>query len=122
MNRIIKNQLSKLRVAKIDSQDELKHTIIFKRHVAKVFNLDACYIIRLDRTLLSANGDEILVTNWNKGNYPKHPCMRVQVTKKMGDKIFVCGVYYDEVSKTNMNEYFNGWLPDEKLEIIEEVK
>ena len=122
MNRIIKQQLSKLKVAKVDSYDELKHTFVFKKHVAKIFKLDAVYIIRLDRSLLNAYGDEILVNNWNQGKFPKYACMRVQVTKKMGDKIFVCGVYYDDVMKKDMNEYYNGWLPDEKLEIIEEVK
>ena len=122
MNKQIEKQLNKLRVAKIDSYDELKHTYVFKKHMAKIFNLEHVYLLKLDKSLLSANGDEILVNNWNKGNYPKYSCLKAQVTKKMGDKIFVCGVYYDETTKQSINEFFNGWLPDEKLEIIEEVK
>lgn len=122
MNKLIKKQLEKLKVAKIDSYDEVKHTYVFKKHVAKIFNVNSVYIIRLDKSLLSATGDEILVSNWNQGHYPKYPCMKVQVNKKMGSMLFVCGVYYDEVLKKDMNEYYNGWLPDEKLEIIQEVK
>ena len=122
MNKIIAQQLKKLGVAKMDSYDELKHTYLFKKHVAKIFKLNSFYIVRLDKSLTSATGDEILVNNWNKGNYPKHSCMKVQINKKMGNMLFVCGVYYDDFSKKDMNEYFNGWLPDEKLEIIEEVK
>lgn len=121
MSKIIQQQLKKLTVAKIDSYDALKHTYLFKQHQSMIFKVDACYILKLDDLLLNATSNELLVSNWNNGNYPKHKYMRAQVTKKVGNMLYLCGVYCDE-NKNNLNEFWNGWLPDEQLEIVEEVK
>ena len=122
MNRLIRKQLDKLRVAKIDSYDELKHIYTFKKHKAKEFKIDSVYVLRLSNSLMIPKNNEILISNWNKGNHPLHQYMKVQVDKKLGNMLFVCGAYYDINTKNVLNEYWSGWLPDEELEIIEEVK
>ena len=122
MNKLIQKQLEKLRIAKIDSYDELKHTYTFKKHKGKDFKIDSVYIIKLSNTLMNPKNNEVLISNWNKGNHPTHQYIKVQVNKKLGNMIFVCGAYYDIDTKNVINEYWNGWLPDEQLEVIEEVK
>ena len=111
-----------MKIAKIDSYDELKHTYVFKKHKAKDFKVDCVYVIKLSASLMNPKNNEILISNWNKGNHPKYNYIKAQVTKKLGNMIFVCGAYYDINNKDVINEYWNGWLPDEQLEVIEEVK
>lgn len=121
MNKLIKKQLDRLKVAKVDSYDESTLTYVFKKHVSKIFKINSVYILKLNELLLNPNNNDILISNWNNGNYPKHKYLKAQVTKKVGNMLFLCGVYCDE-NKNNINEFWNGWLPDEQLDILEEVK
>ena len=122
MNKLIQKQLEKLRVAKIDSYDDLKHTYTFKQHKEKEFKIGSVYIVKLSNSLMIPKNNEILISNWNKGNHPLHQYLKVQVDNKLGSMLFMCGAYYDIDTKSIMNEYWNGWLPEDELEIIEEAK
>ena len=122
MNRLIQKQLERLRVAKVDSFDELKNTFTFKRHSEREFKLNNVYIIKLSNQLINPQNNELLMSNWNSGKHPTHNYIKMQVQKKLGNMIFVCGAYYDIHTQDVMSEYWNGWLPEEQLEIIEEVK
>ena len=60
----IQKQLEKLRIAKIDSYDELKHTYTFKKHKGKDFKIDNVYVIKLSSALMNPKNNEILISNW----------------------------------------------------------
>lgn len=122
MNKLIQKQLDRLRVAKIDFYDELKHVFTFKRHMSKDFKVDNVYVIKLSNQLMNPQNNEVLMSNWNSGSHPTHNYIKAQVNKKVGNMIYVCGAYYDINTKSITNRFWNGWLPDEQLEIIEEVK
>lgn len=121
MNKILKQQLDKLKVAKVDSYNELTHTYVFKKHESATFKLDSVYLLRLDDKLLNPKYNDVLISNWNNGKYPTHTILKAQVSKKLGNMLFLCGVYCNE-DKEPINEFWNGWLPDDQLKIIEEVK
>ena len=89
MNKLIQKQIDKLTVAKVSSYDEVKHTFLFKKHIAKNFEVDGVYILKLSNSLMIPQNNEVLISNWNKGKHPLHQYMKVQVNKKLGNMIFV---------------------------------
>jgi len=122
INKLILKQLEQVHEAEVGEYDSLHHTFHIKKHVEKTFEYNILYIVKLDKHLLNATDNELLVSNWNGGKYPLHEYLKFAVSKKVGKMIYVYGVYYDIINKCDMKEDFEGWLPSEQLEIIEETR
>ena len=122
INKLIKEQLDKVKEAKIDEYDSLHHTFHIKKYKEKTFEYNVLYIVRLDDHLLNATDNVALVSNWNNGKYPTHKYLKFAVNKKLAKMINVYGVYYDIDGDCDLSEDFEGWLPVEQLEIIKETK
>ena len=121
INKLILNQLEQVKEADIGEYDSLHHTFHIKKHVEKSFEYNTLYLVKLDKHLLNATDNDLLVSNWNNGKYPLHEYLKIAVSKKVGKMIYVYGVYHDIDSKCDTGEDFEGWLPTEQLEIIEET-
>ena len=91
-------------------------------HRGNIFQVNSVYELKLNKVLLNKETSEMLIANWNGGNFPKHQYIKAQVINKLANMIFVCGVYLDDDKKEPINEFFNGWLPDDQVEIMKEVK
>ena len=118
-NSLIKKQLDKLKIAHVDSFDELKGCY----HISKIknikFELNHAYLIQLNDVLL-VEGDYSI--NMNKGSFPTHRFMKIYVNKIIGSNmIFVDGIYFDNVSKQDINEMWSGWLPTNEIILVEEL-
>ena len=121
INQIIKDQLEKVEVAKVGAYDPIKKMYVIPKHTEATFEVNHCYLIRLDKTLLNPNSNDILVDNWNQGSYPKHEYMKVSVVQKLSTNIKVDGLYYDPITKQDINELWSGWLPVDQLSIEMEL-
>ena len=119
-NKLIQRELEKIKV-KIESYDEeLNCYFIPQVHVINYVK-DEVYLFKLDKSLLSASGNEILVINWNQGTFPKYEYIKAKIIKVLGDKIYVGAVYYDFETKKELEEDWMGWLPTNKIQIVEKI-
>lgn len=122
INKLILKQLDKVEVAKVEEYDELHHTFHIKKHQEQTFEQGKYYIIKLDKHLLNATDNSLLVSNWNNGKFPTYEYVKCVVTKQVAKMIYVYGMYYNIESKQPIDEEWIGWLPIDQVEILEEVK
>ena len=115
MNKLIEEQLKKVKVASLDDYDAHTHTYHIKKYVAKETLIGHCYSIAIDESLLRQDSNEILRLNWNKGTVPTGKKMNVEIEKKMGHMVYVSGVSADT------NKMWEGWLPDNQFTILEDI-
>ena len=121
VNKLILKQLEEVRVANVSEYDELHHAFHIKKYQEPTFEQNKLYIAKLDEHLLSADGNTLLVSNWNNGKFPTHQYVKFAVHKKIAKMIYVYGVYYDIENKKDLEDEWVGWLPIEQLEIIEVI-
>ena len=119
INKLITKELEKLEVAKVQEYDEVHHTFHFKKYEEQKYVKGKCYILRLDKHLLNATDNGLLVSNWNSGKFPTKEYVKCVVTNQIGKMIYTCGVYYNIVSNQEDDEEWIGWLPVEQVEVIE---
>ena len=122
INKLILKQLEEVQEAEIGEYDKIHHTFHIKKHKDKTFEYNIMYLVKLDKHLLNAKDNDILVSNWNNGKYPTHEYLRFAVSKKVAKMLYVYGFYYDIENDCDMAEVFEGWLPQEQLQIIKETK
>lgn len=77
------------------------------------------YIVELDDILLQENGDYVLQFNWNKGKTPTEKYYKIDVINIIGKMIQVVGIAYDWENKIDLNSFWNGYLPKERLKVLE---
>lgn len=125
MNKIVKQQLSKCRVANIpEFDDSTTHIFIPKNGKATApldFHLHSYYIIEIADYVLNPSTEFTLATNWNKGTVPPHKHMKVQVSQITGKMIKVTGIGYDITYQKDLPLVWEGWLPASSARIINKL-
>lgn len=121
INKLILEQLNKSHV-NYGEYDAIHHSFTIKKQEKIELQTSTIYVAKLDDSLLNANSNSTLVSNWNAGKFPTKPYLRFVISKKLGQMVYVLGVYYDINTKTDLDEEFEGWLPVAQLEIKEESK
>ena len=122
MNKIVEDQLQKVRVADLPSYDEATtHMIIPKKegHITSDFILNKCYIIQLENYIVKPFEGFTLHDNWNKGIPPKHNFLKVEILQIMGKMIRVNSIGFDWQTKQDINDVWEGWLPRKGIKILE---
>ena len=119
--KLIEDQLKKVRVADLSNYDAKTNTYIIKKFGATRLKEDCCYIIELDESLLHSNQNSLLESNWNKGSIPNCKFYMADVLKEVGRMVQINGVGYDNETGTRLNTHWTGWLPVEKISVIEEI-
>lgn len=124
MNPLIKTQLNKIRTVRLpEFDDNTTHLDIPMRTNSDpiVVEQDKCYIIQVEDYILNPPDGFTLHTNWNGNKIPKHKFMKVDVTKIMGKMIKVNSIGYDMFNGTNINDMWEGWLPEKSITVIERL-
>ena len=124
MNPLIKTQLNKIRTVRLpEFDDNTTHLNIPMRTNSDpiVVEQDKCYIIQVEDYILNPPDGFTLHTNWNGNKIPKHKFMKVDVTKIMGKMIKVNSIGYDMFNGTNINDMWEGWLPEKSNTVIERL-
>lgn len=120
MNKIIEKQLNNLQIATHNGYDEDKHQFIFKKITGIKLNINSCYLIKLNKTLLEESLNDSLMYNLNRGTFPTHEYMLVDVLKLNQGLVQINGVYYDTLKNETIKEFWSGWLPINQIEVIRE--
>ena len=121
MRKLTREQLLKVSVANLSNYDFSTETYHIPKLEYDRYEVDKCYIICLDDSLLTPTGNEILVANWNKGSYPPCKFMKIDVTTVYGKMIYVNAMGYDYYNQVNLNVLWQGWLPIQLIKIVERI-
>jgi hypothetical protein len=121
MNKIVEQQLNNVKIADLTNYNPDTNTYYIPRYNETKLEVDSCYIICLDDVLLKYDEDSTLISNWNRGTYPKSKYMKVDISKKVGDMVLVNGLGYDYNTKQDTNVLWNGWLPIKKIKVMEKL-
>lgn len=125
MNRIIKQQLEKVRAQISDYTDDT--TIIY---ISKQFNpeeaeivIGKTYQIELADYILNESDNFTLSVNWNKGIIPKDKYLIALVTNIIGNMIQAnCVGFNKDLNMVTNNNYVGLWLPKKFITILGEYK
>lgn len=116
---IILRELNKITSPDIKQIDD--HTYFIPKYTPVSFAAGDKYLLKLDASLLTKNGDSILVNNWNNGTFPKYEYMKAYIVKSLGDKIYTSAIYYDFANQLDLDEEWNGWLPIKKVQKVKKL-
>ena len=123
LDKIIEQQLGSLEVAKVSLHDEALHRYLFKKVQTTTLEVGKTYRLNLDKNLLSMEMSGNLASNWNHGLVPSHQTMEAFVKDKMGTMYLVHGRYLDDgMSIIEGERDWEGWLPIEKICVLEEIR
>ena len=122
MNKVVEEQLKKVKVAQLPSYDETTLWIRIPK-VSSIINSDLnegqCYLIQVEDYIVKPFVGFSLHDNWNNGIAPKHKFLKVEVVKIMGKMIKVNSVGYDFMNKVDTTDLWEGWLPRKAIKILE---
>lgn len=116
MNKFIKEQLLKCKVANIPEYDENTVEIFIGKNDNKInltdFQQGLEYDIEVENYIIYPYTGFTLHDNWNNGIVPTDKQMHVLITQEMGKMICVKAV------GLNDNKSWGGWLPKKSCKII----
>ena len=119
MNKIIKEQLSKVTSVVLDIKEDVYHYVIPKatKFINSALKQDQCYLIEIKDFILNPDENSTLASNWNAGKTPKNKFYNAEVITKMGNMIkFNC------VAVEDPSDNFYGWLPVDSFTVIKKEK
>ncbi len=121
MNRIIKEELEKVRVPLPYYDDNTTYIIIEGNTATDILvRINHEYIIMLHDSVLNKSSG--LSSNWNRGITPKSKYLLVMVTKITGNMVLVDGCGYDiKLEESLKDSYIDLWLPKSLFKVISEL-
>ena len=123
MNKIIKDQLNKVRSVKLDFDDHTTHIDIPKTEEVIPLALveGQVYVIELEDFILNPLQNSTLASNWNSGKIPKYKRYQVEFIQKMSNMYKFNGVALDNNQPIYSENWF-GWFPEEGFKVISLLK
>jgi len=123
MNKIIKDQLNKVRSVKLNFDDHTTHIDIPKTEEVIPLALveGQVYVIELEDFILNPLQNSTLASNWNSGKIPKYKRYQVEFIQKMSNMYKFNGVALDNNQPIYSENWF-GWFPEEGFKVISLLK
>ena len=115
MNRYIKEQLNKCKLANIPdfAEDDLEIIIPKYNNIDLLPNL--YYNIKIEDYIINEPDNFTLSSNWNRGTKPPENLLSIRIEEIQGKMIKV-----DAIGKST-NKVWNGWLPRKAITILEKI-
>lgn len=121
MNKIVEQQLNSVKIADLSNYNQETNTFQIPQYKETKLEVDSCYIICIDDVLLKYDENSTLISNWNKGTYPKSKYMKVDISKQIGDMVLVNGFCYDYEKQQDTLLMWSGWLPIKQIKVMEKI-
>lgn len=124
MNKFVKEQLSKVKVAQLPPYDDTTKSMLIHKHsdcFASILKRDSCYVMQLAPYVLKSPEGFTLHDNWNNGIAPKHEFIKAEVVQIMGKMVKVNSIGYDYKNNVDTNDIWEGWLPIKSITVIGEL-
>jgi len=117
MRDIIRRQLEECVFADISNYDPETNTFLIKKYNRPDYKVGSCYLIKVNDNVMN-DKDSAIAINWNNGNLPKYPYLKIYVGQVMGKMIRVDSIYYNIETNQDSVEMWNGWLNIDDLILI----
>lgn len=118
MNRIIKEQLSKVIVAKLPEYDDSTTHMIIPKHKETVYEEGRYYILALDDYICSQNSSVFI--NWNNRVAPPKDMIGM-IEKKTINMILFAGCGFNVVTQKRTENQYRVWIPIANIVLAEQV-
>lgn len=122
MNKIIKNELEKVRATLPSYDDNTTSIFIPKKETISIdIKVNHLYRIMIEDYIINEPSNFTLSSNWNKGIKPTSKYLDVQITQVQGNMIQIDGCGIDMKTGTQQSDSYVGlWLPRKSITVIEE--
>lgn len=126
MDKIIKEQLNKCKVANIPFFDDSTTEILIQKGGKAIIKddlvLNHYYKIEVEDYIVKPYDGFNLASNWNRGIIPQSKILGVKLIQKLG-KMCLFDAYGidDNLNQIENQHYPNLWLPRKSFHIIEEI-
>ena len=124
MNKFVKEELSKVKVAQLPEYDDTTLSMIIPKHSGvdgDDLKQDKCYLLYIEPYILNPPEGFTLHDNWNNGIAPKYQYMKAEVNVLMGKMVKVTSVGFDYQNNRDTNDMWEGWLPRSAVKIVREL-
>ena len=124
MNKYVKAELQKVKVANLPPYDDSTVTMTIPKHAGvdgDDLKRDKCYLLQVEEYVINPPDGYTLHDNWNGGVKPKSQYMKAEVCQLMGKMVKVNSVGYDYHNRKDTNDIWEGWLPRSAIKIIGEL-
>lgn len=118
MDKVIKEQLSKVSVAKVPYFTEDTTEIIIPKYKPMIINVNGYYIFRLSDHMCSENSS--IFINWNNRVRPPKYIIGM-VEKVLPNMILVAGCRFDTETQKATTEYYKVWIVTSEIEEYREI-
>lgn len=86
------------------------------------YQIHKCYIVELESYILNPPPTFTLADNWNKGSLPKHKYYKCEISDVVGKMVKIVGCGYEPSTNTDLNDVWEGWVPQSGIKLIEELR
>ena len=123
MNKIIKKYLDRVKVVKLDYDDNTTQIVIPKvtQIIPEALNKGDVYIIELNERALNSNSNSTLASNWNAGRIPNHSVYKVELIDIINDMYKFNGIAIENGKELYSENWF-GWFPKDYFKVIKKVE
>lgn len=124
MNKFIKQELNKVKVAQVPPFDEHTTHLTIPKLDGRIyyeFRVGHYYLIELENYIVKPYDGFTLHDNWNNGVVPKSKYYKCECQKIMGHMVKIQGVGYDYINKVDLTDSWGGWIPIKSCQIIKEL-
>lgn len=124
MNKIVEDQLKKVKICKLPEYDESTLELHIPKQSSNIqcsVEENHCYILQLERYIIDPPPNFTLHSNWNKGIPPKHEIVKAEISKIMGKMIKINSVGYDMKNNIDTNDLWEGWVPLKGIKVLKEI-
>ena len=122
MNKVIRDQLSKVKSVNI-SFDNITENIVLSKIdeiLPVVLNVGNIYLIELEDFVINPQSNSTLASNWNAGKVPKYKYYKAEFLEKMGNMYKFNGIAYDHNQDIYSENWF-GWFPENGFKVLEKI-
>lgn len=116
----IEELLKQCSYATVSSYDEQTHTYHIPKYSRPCYEINKCYLVKVSGDIVN-NSKSLIATNWNQGRSPAKDYLKIYISKKLGQNIYVDSIGYDLVNKIDLDYMWSGWLNIKDLELISKM-
>ena len=123
MNKLIKQQLEKVKSVKIDFKDSDIDIFIPRTTeiIQEAMKIGGIYLIKLDKKMTNPTTNSTLASNWNGGRIPTQEYYKVELLEIMNNMYKFNGIAIKDNTELYSENWF-GWIPKEYFEIIDKIE
>lgn len=122
MNKVIKDQLDKVRSVKLSYDNNTTSIVIPKvtRVIPQALDEGEIYLIEISNIVTHPASNSTLASNWNGGRIPKYSIYQVEFLEKMGTMYKFNGIAIENNEPIYSENWF-GWLPENGFTILKKL-